>query len=96
MSACFPSGPYERLTGLAPRGAGLAAFDICIELMDTCQLGIANTTPFRGPSMDVGTAVEMGYLYAQGKPVYGYTDAPTAYTQRVDPDGVAPGSVDTR
>jgi len=64
----FPlDGPYERLTGLAPRDAGLAAFDICIELMDTSQLGIASMTPFRGPSMDVGTAVEMGYLYAQGK-----------------------------
>ena len=86
----FPlDGPYERLTGLAPQDAGLAAFDICIELMDTCQLGIANMTPFRGPSMDVGTAVETGNLCAQGQ-------ADVRLHRRTDRLGVAPGSVDTR
>lgn len=102
----FPlDGPYERLGGLAPGEAGLVAFDICVELMDTCDLAVANMTPFRGPSMDVGTAVEMGYMYAQGKPVFGYSNTPGVYSDRVEPDGMfvepfglceivmAPGSV---
>jgi nucleoside 2-deoxyribosyltransferase len=85
----FPlDGPYERLGGCAPNEAGLVAFDICVELMDTCELAIANMTPFRGPSMDVGTAVEVGYMYAQGKPVFGYSNAPGAYSDRVEADGM--------
>jgi nucleoside 2-deoxyribosyltransferase len=85
----FPlDGPYERLGGLAPDEAGLVAFDICVELMDTCDLAIANMTPFRGLSMDVGTAVEMGYMFAQGKPVFGYSNVPGAYSDRVEADGL--------
>jgi len=85
----FPlDGPYERLAGLTGHHAGLVAFDICVELMNSCDLGIANMTPFRGPSMDIGTAVEMGYLYAQGKPVFGYTNSSHSYRDRVAPDGV--------
>lgn len=83
----FPGdGPFERLAGLDPSEAGLVAFDICVELMDSCDLAIANMTPFRGPSMDVGTAIEMGYLFARGKPVFGYTNTAGPYAERVDPD----------
>jgi nucleoside 2-deoxyribosyltransferase len=85
----FPlDGPYERLGGRPPSEAGLVAFDICVELMDTCDLAVANMTPFRGPSMDVGTAVEMGYMYAQGKAVFGYSNMPGVYSDRVTPDGL--------
>lgn len=85
----FPlDGPYERLGGLGPTEAGLVAFDICVELMDTCELAVANMTPFRGPSMDVGTAVEMGYMYAQGKAVFGYSNTPGVYSDRVSADGM--------
>jgi nucleoside 2-deoxyribosyltransferase len=85
----FPlDGPYERLGGLAPTEAGLVAFDICVELMDTCDLAVVNMTPFRGPSMDVGTSVEMGYMYAQGKAVFGYSNTPGVYSDRVVPDGM--------
>lgn len=87
LTGVFPlDGPYERLGGLSPSEAGLAAFDICVELMDTCALAVANMTPFRGPSMDVGTAVEMGYMYAQGKPVFGYSNTSGVYSDRVSPD----------
>jgi len=87
LTGVFPlDGPYERLGGLSPSEAGLAAFDICVELMDTCKLAVANMTPFRGPSMDVGTAVEMGYMYAQGKPVFGYSNTSGVYSDRVSPD----------
>ena len=39
-----------------------------------CDLVIANLTPFRGPSADVGTAYEMGFARALGKPVFAYTN----------------------
>ena len=45
-------------------------------LMRSCDLVIANCTPFRGVSMDVGTAFEIGYMRALGRPVLGYTNTP--------------------
>lgn len=51
--------------------------------MDGCDLIIANMTPFRGPSMDVGTAYEIGYMRGQGKPVFGYTNDGRGYVERV-------------
>ena len=50
--------------GLHPRETALTIFEICIAMMDSCQLTIANFTPFRGVSMDVGAAVEIGYMCA--------------------------------
>jgi nucleoside 2-deoxyribosyltransferase len=43
-------------------------------LMAECDLVIANITPFRGPSADVGTAFEMGFMRALGRPVLAYTN----------------------
>jgi nucleoside 2-deoxyribosyltransferase len=34
---------------------------------------IANLTPFRGPSADVGTAFELGFARALGRPVFGWS-----------------------
>ena len=44
-------------------------------LMRSCDAIIANLTPFRGVSMDSGTAFEVGFMRALGKPVFGYTNA---------------------
>ena len=52
-------------------------------LMDSCVAIIANVTPFRGTSADVGTAFEMGYMRAQGKPVFAYTNVAADYVDRV-------------
>ena len=43
--------------------------------MRSCDLLIANLTPFRGVSMDSGTAFEVGFMRALGRPVLGYTTA---------------------
>jgi nucleoside 2-deoxyribosyltransferase len=51
-------------------------------LMRSCDLLIANMTPFRGVSMDVGTAFEVGYMRALGRPVLGYTNTPIDLRQR--------------
>lgn len=49
---------------------------------------LANITPFRGPSCDVGTAVEVGYGYALDRVVVGYTEDMRPYKKRVQPDGL--------
>lgn len=71
----------------SPEAQGYRTFDMMVELMDSCDLAIANLTPFRGPSMDVGTAIEMGYMHGCGKPVLGYTNVAGDYAGRVPPDG---------
>ena len=48
-----------------------------------CDAVVANMTPFRGPSMDPGTAYEMGAAAALGKLVVGYTTDPRPYAERV-------------
>jgi nucleoside 2-deoxyribosyltransferase len=70
-----------------PAVMGYASFRLMVGLMESCDLVIANMTPFRGPSMDVGTAVEIGYMHGRGKPVFGYTNVVTDYAERVPPDG---------
>ena len=54
-------------------------------LMDRADAIIANMTPFRGVSMDVGTAFEIGYVRAQGKLVFAYTNeaSPVDYAGRM-------------
>lgn len=44
---------------------------------------IANMTPFRGVSMDVGTAYEMGAAAALGKIVVGYTTDPRSFVEKI-------------
>lgn len=53
-------------------------------LMDEADAIIANLTPFRGTSADVGTAYELGYMAAQGKPLYGYTNDARVFSDRID------------
>ena len=78
--------PLDRTPANPPEAKELFAlevFDICVDMMRSCDLIVANFTPFRGVSMDVGTAVEVGYMFARGKPVYGYTNVAGHYGDRV-------------
>ncbi|KAH7364546.1 hypothetical protein BKA65DRAFT_140530 [Rhexocercosporidium sp. MPI-PUGE-AT-0058] len=53
-------------------------------LIQSCDAILANMTPFRGPSMDVGTAYEMGAGSALGKIVVGYmTEGAEPYCVKV-------------
>ncbi|MDI3325877.1 nucleoside 2-deoxyribosyltransferase [Pontibacterium granulatum] len=80
----FPLDTELDLSGLTPYEAGLAIYRANLHLMDDSDLLIANMTPFRGPSMDVGTAFEMGYMAARRKPVWGYTLDGRLYSDRVN------------
>jgi nucleoside 2-deoxyribosyltransferase len=79
----FPFDLELDLATLPPFEAGMAIYKSNMTLMDRCDLIVANMTPFRGPSMDVGTAFEMGYMAAQGKPVFGYSNDGRLYSDRV-------------
>lgn len=83
----FPLDTELALADLSPYESGLAIFRANIGLMQRADLVIANMTPFRGPSMDVGTAFELGFMAARGKPVWGYTLDGRLYADRIDADG---------
>jgi nucleoside 2-deoxyribosyltransferase len=73
---------------LRPKNASLSARAIAIyranvDLIRNSDAIIANLTPFRGPSMDVGTAFEIGFAAALGLPVFGYTNSPARLIERV-------------
>lgn len=53
---------------------------------------IACISPFRGPGADAGTAWEMGYAEALGKPVVGWSEEPGDYRSRVAADVDAKGT----
>ena len=40
----------------------------------SCDVLVANLTPFRGPSADVGTVFEVGFMRALGRPVFGWSN----------------------
>ena len=78
----FPMDTQLDFVGLDDRGKALLIYRSDVALMDSCDICVANMTPFRGPSMDVGTAYEMGWMGAQGKPVLGYTNVGGDFTER--------------
>lgn len=55
----------------------------CREMIDDADAVVANITPFRGHHMDPGTAWEIGYAEAKGKPVHLWSDDPRAMVDRV-------------
>jgi len=67
----------------APADVAKQIFQANCSLIRSCDAVLANMTPFRGPSMDVGTAYEIGYADALGLPVFAYSTDQTTYTSRV-------------
>ena len=57
----------------------------------SCDALVANLTPFRGPSADVGTVFELGFMRALGRPVFGWSNDAMHYADRtrafLGPDG---------
>ncbi|MGD1034264.1 MAG: nucleoside 2-deoxyribosyltransferase [Candidatus Dormibacteria bacterium] len=88
IDALFPFEDTQR-DGATAADRGHALFLDCVEMMERCNLGIVNMTPFRGVSMDVGTAVELGYMHARGHPVFGYTNVTLDYEARVSDESMA-------
>jgi nucleoside 2-deoxyribosyltransferase len=58
-------------------------FEGNIAMMNDADAILANLTPFRGVSADAGTIFEVGYGYARGKKVFGYSNVRTSFVERV-------------
>jgi nucleoside 2-deoxyribosyltransferase len=82
FTGCYPLDAQLDRAGLAKAEAARRISLANEALMRSCDLAIANCTPFRGVSMDVGTAFEVGYMRAMGRPVLGYTNTPLDLSER--------------
>lgn len=71
------------LVNLSKHEAARAIYNGNEEMMRTCDSIIANVTPFRGISADVGTVYEVGFMAALGKPVFAYSNLTNNYVKRV-------------
>jgi nucleoside 2-deoxyribosyltransferase len=80
----FPLDQALDLAGLAPLEQARRISLANEAQMRSADLLIANLTPFRGVAMDSGTAFEVGYMRARGKPVFGYINATGDYRTRAE------------
>jgi nucleoside 2-deoxyribosyltransferase len=78
----FPLDAEVPAEGKKPRELGLCISEANEELIRSCDVVVANLTPFRGPSADVGTVFEVGFAQGLGKKVYAYTNVAAPFTQR--------------
>jgi len=51
--------------------------------MRSCDAMVVNMTPFRSPSADVGSAYEMGFMRALGRPIFAYSNEARPFLDRV-------------
>jgi nucleoside 2-deoxyribosyltransferase len=61
---------------------GVAISGVNEGMMQAADMIIANLTPFRGISADVGTVYELGFMCGLGRHVYGYTNTARGYFER--------------
>jgi nucleoside 2-deoxyribosyltransferase len=62
---------------------GIAISRAMEHAMRSSDAMIVNLTPFRSPSADVGSAYEMGYMRALGRPIFAYSNDPRPFLDRV-------------
>ena len=78
----FPLDNQVDLKARPPRETGLHIGGLNEALIRTCDAIVANMTPFRGPSADVGTALEMGIAAGLGLVVCGYSNTAQTFFAR--------------
>jgi len=70
-----------------PAGEGAGAIRArCIAGILAAQGVVANISPFRGAHMDPGTAWEIGFAQAKGRPVFLWSADPRPLAQRIPAD----------
>jgi nucleoside 2-deoxyribosyltransferase len=75
--------PLDNEIQSAAGDASLQIYRGNVSMMDEAEAIVANLTPFRGPSADVGTVFELGYMAGRGKLCLGYSNDPKPYADRV-------------
>ncbi len=78
--------PFDNEVDLqAPkREIACAIYKANVEMIERCDIVVANLNPFRGKESDSGTVWECGYALGKGKKVYGYLDSLKPYKKRFD------------
>jgi nucleoside 2-deoxyribosyltransferase len=82
LEGVFPYDAEVETVNGSRKETGLKISAANEKLIRSCQAIIANITPFRGISADVGTVYEMGFARAIGLKVFAYTNVKTTFTQR--------------
>lgn len=82
-AACLAAGHLALvpLDGVETTPGGI--YQANIELIRQADAVLANLNPFRGSEPDSGTAFEVGFAQALGKPVIGYLDRAETTVERV-------------
>ena len=80
----FPLDNEISADGLSPEAHAMAIARANEEMMRRADAMIANLTPYHGPSGDVGTAYEVGFMRALGKAIFAYTNSAVVFRERVD------------
>lgn len=75
--------PLANVIDLTAKDASLRIYRGIETMMNEADAIIANLTPFRGASADVGTVYELGYMAGRGKLCLGYSNDPSCYADRV-------------
>lgn len=70
---------------------GRAVAKACLKVMRTCQVVLANVSPFRGIFADPGTCVEIGYAASLQKPIFAWTDDTRPLIERMKQAGLVAG-----
>ncbi len=83
LTGVFPLDVLER----EPEGWAALALPLRIALRNEAHISgadalIANLTPFRGPSADVGTVFELGFMRALRRPVFGWSNGHADFSAR--------------
>lgn len=82
MTGVFPLDGDLKLSGPPGPAMGYQISQENERLIRSCDAVLANLTPFRGPSADVGTVFEVGFARALGLLVVGYTTSEDHFEDR--------------
>ena len=82
LEGVFPLDNQLDLDGLDPHDQARRISLANEEAMRSSHAAIANLTPFRGVSMDAGTAFEVGFMRALGRPLFAYSTTAADYAAR--------------
>ena len=81
LKGLYPMDSALDLSTMTKHDAAQAIYDANIAFIREADAVLADMQAFRGPGMDGGTAFEMGFALALGKPVVGY-GAHQTYVER--------------
>lgn len=82
LTGVFPLDGEVKASGPPGPAMGHQIYHENERLIRSCDAVLANLTPFRGPSADVGTVFEIGFAHALGLLIVGYTTTEAPFEER--------------